>query len=88
MAMMAAHRLLDGDWAKEIMTVPANGDSKKGLNPTTLMIAIKVLVETERTEEAREILKVCFFVCLLVRMRAHLKTDKGSVPQEERCGQY
>ncbi|CAM9917838.1 unnamed protein product [Pylaiella littoralis] len=49
-AMMAAHRLLDGDWAKEIMTVPANGDSKKGLNPATLMIAIKVLVETERTD--------------------------------------
>lgn len=59
LAMTAAHRLLDGDWAKEIMTVPANSDSKKGLNPATLMIAVRVLVETERAEEARQILKVC-----------------------------
>lgn len=58
--MRAAHRLRDGDWAKEIMALPANQNSKKGLNPATLLIAVELLAETGRPEEARELLKVRF----------------------------
>lgn len=57
-AMRAAHQLLDGDWAKEIMALPANRNNKKGLNPATLMAAVDVLVDSGRPQEAREILKV------------------------------
>lgn len=56
--MKAALRLRDGDWAKEIMSVPDNNNTKKGLNPATLLIAVNVLAETDRLDEAREMLKV------------------------------
>lgn len=58
LAMRAAHRLHDGDWAKEIMSLPASKNSKNGLNPATLLIAVEVLAETGRLEEARGLLKV------------------------------
>jgi len=56
--MKAALRLRDGDWAKEIMSLPDNSNTKKGLNPATLLIAVSVLVDTNRLDEAREILRV------------------------------
>lgn len=59
--MKAALRLGDGDWAKEIMSLPDNNNTKKGLNPATLLIAVNVLAETDRLDEAREILKVRLF---------------------------
>lgn len=60
--MRAAHRLRDGDWAKEIMALPANSEYKKGLNPATLQIAVELLAETGRVEEAHELLTVRFGV--------------------------
>lgn len=58
-AMRAAHQLLDGDWAKEIMSLPADSNSKKGLKPAMLLVAVDVLVDSGRPEEARQLLKVC-----------------------------
>ena len=56
--MRAAHRLRDGDWAKEIIALSTKNDPKKGVNPTTLQFAVELLAETGRMEEARALLKV------------------------------
>ncbi|CBJ29284.1 pentatricopeptide repeat-containing protein, putative [Ectocarpus siliculosus] len=57
LAMTTAHRLLDAEWAKEIMAVPENRNPKKGLKPATLLTAVKILAETGRPREARQILQ-------------------------------
>lgn len=89
--MRAAHRLRDGDWAKEIIALSTKNDPKKGVNPTTLQFAVELLAETGRMEEARALLKVrsalpvltttaWFALCsptLLDPSFAHAKAFKG-----------
>ena len=55
LAMTAAQHLGDGDWAIEVLS---SGDAKKKSSVTAYAIAIRVLAETDRLEEAHDLLQV------------------------------